>query len=340
MFGDSANDIFLGPDKKKAYLSIIYSDKYKTHSKISIAVPYDCKWSFKLEPERSFVNMFKNFGLLKEVQIGDEEWDREVYILGDNPTIKDLFTRYPKLKTATLELIKNGISINFKAWSVDFTFTPVEAAKAETHWQQFIPAIETIMETLDQAKAEKLVPKVGPDNFLFGIFVMVIAFIGLSSIIYSSSITDERIQHLPGNMGFYGFVIGLMIGTSLLFIWRAVRRLHSRSHYEFFILFAVAPIAFAVAGSSYAFYMNRTLDQDTGTELMAIMTKKKIMRHKHGQSYIHHYEYNVPHEIKKTTQPAFIDLKVSSDSYDNIPMGDVISIKIYRGYFGQPWIKL
>lgn len=339
MFGDSANDIFLGPDKKKAYLSIVYADKSKTQSRVSIAVPYDCLWSFKLVPERSFVSMFKSFGLLKEVQIGDEEWDKEVFILGDNPTIKDLLNRYPKLKSATLDLIKNGISIDFKAWSVDFTSTPVINAEAETLWKKLVPSIEIIMECLDQAKAEKVVKPVKPDSYLFGSFVMLIAFAGISSFIFSSSITDERVLHLPGNMGFYGFVVGLMIGFSLLVFWRLIRKLHSRSHYEFFILFLVAPIACAVAGSSYAFYLNRSLDQSSGMELPAIMTKKRISRTKNATIYSLQYEYNVPHEIMKTTQPAFFKLQVSPDVYDYTPVGDVIAVKIHPGYFGQPWIR-
>jgi len=60
---------------------------------------------FSLHHETSWDRVVKWFGLAREVQTGDAEFDREVYVTGDHPALHRLLAENPRLRGAIRQLL-------------------------------------------------------------------------------------------------------------------------------------------------------------------------------------------------------------------------------------------
>lgn len=315
----------------------------KHNKEIAVDVIFDAnlpsRWSFSLLSEAGFVHLFKTFRLLKEIQIGNDEWDKTVYIVGDSAEIKDLFLRYPDLQKATYALIKLGFSIEFNFGWIRSKKVTTNETDAQKDLEGARPIFENLIATMKKANASGLEQSFDLNQALYYVFLFLVILSVSSLIIYSGTLVESNIIHLPGVAGFYGFVLGGFVGILALIVYRIIRRLHSRSHYEFTILFALLPLSFAIAGGTSSLYVNRILDHDKGTIVDATVSRAYTYRNKHGQVfYTLVYTFQVPESIKKSYKSSHFDEPVTGDVYASTKVGDKKFIRVFPGFYGQPWI--
>lgn len=297
------------------------------------------KWSFSLLSEAGLVHLFKTFRLLREIQISNEEWDKTVYIVGDASEIKDLFLKFPDLQKSTYALIKKGFRIEFNQGSIKARKICDSVDHANKDMEGMGPTFEELFRTMKKVKESGLDQSFDPNQALFIALLAASIILALGVLIYAGTLVEHNIIHLPGVAGFYGFVLGGFTGFLALVVWRIIRRLHSRSHYEFTILFALLPFSFAIAGSTSSLYVNRILDHDKGTIVDATVSRAYTYRNKHGQVfYTLVYTFPVPESIKKSYKSSHFDEPVTGDVYASTKVGDKKFIRVFPGFYGQPWI--
>lgn len=322
----------------QVFINVYKPDARWEFVNIKIEIPFTSQWSFKLMPEGALVYFFKSFNLVKEIQIGDPEWDRQIYIVGDAQKINDLFTQFPLLKEGTLSLIDRKFHIEVKNSGLILKKVGIATDLADQEILTIEPELEKILSSLVAAGNAKLIPEKEYNKAAYYTFLGSTLLILLSLITTSILSSEENIYHLAGNVGFYGFLFGLLIGTCLLFLWRIIRKLHSRSHYEFLTLFLCLPLGFAIAGSSCGFYLNRILDFHEGSIQEAVVSKKFALRNKNGITYSLAYTFPIPLKIRSNPTVSHFEERISIQKFHLSMVGDKMMVRIFPGYFGQPWV--
>lgn len=308
-------------------------------AKIKVSAEAKSNWSFKLVPEDSSQMIFKALRLVKEIQLGDLEWDEAVYIVGDGQAIQELLSTHPDLKKSIYSLIKCGCKIQIESERISITkvvaFDDVESVS-----KSLVQMVRNLRSSFSAA-LEKGISAEPQRNLIWTTLVLfLISGLFLFLISVSLSLDETGVQHLGGTSGFIGFVLGGSLGILLLILWRVVRPLHSRSHYEFALMMFLLPIGFAVAGGSSSLYFNRVLDSSKGVLVQSEIVKLYSLSTKGGIRYITVYQFQLPSEIYKRPGPKRISMDVDLNDFLVSKVGDRKVIRMYPGFFGHPWISL
>lgn len=307
-------------------------------AKIKVTSNVKSNWSFKLVPEDSSQMIFKALRLVKEIQLGDIEWDEAVYVIGDGKAIQELLSKHSDLKKAIYALIKFGCQIEIDPHSINVTkvsgFKDVEST-AET----LVQMIRDLCHSFSLALEKGICPEPQRNLIWTAILLVFISVLFLFLISVAISLDESGVQHLGGNSGFIGFVLGGVVGISLLILWRVIRPLHSRSHYEFALMMFLLPIGFAIAGGSSSLYFNRVFDSSKGVIVNAEIVKLYSLSTKGGIRYISVYQFQLPSEIFKRPALKRLSFDLPVNDFILAKVGDRKLMRMYPGFFGQPWIS-
>lgn len=275
---------------------------------------------------------------MNELQIGDEEWDKSVYIIGDAPKIRTLFSKDEQLRAATLKLINKKFEVEVTKKKIFLSRKMILRSEFESYFKDLQDDLDSICSIIENSK-NIVIPENDKNIHLFRIFVFLLILFSVVTFSLSISSVEDEIFHLGGNSGFYGFVLGGFLGVVLLILWRFVRKLHSRSHYEFLSLAFAFPLGFGIFGSSSAFYLNRVLDTDHGYITISEITKKYSYKVKHGTVYKTVHKFKIPEAI--ISKPTFkvFDENISANEFHLLQVGDKRILRVYPGFFGQPWVQ-
>ncbi len=74
------------------------SDDPKTRANVRLLTNTKSGLRFAIVSENGVTGLFKQLHILKEIEIGDKSFDDLVYVLGDEPALKDLVAESPAFR--------------------------------------------------------------------------------------------------------------------------------------------------------------------------------------------------------------------------------------------------
>ncbi len=262
----------------------------------------------------------KERGIARELQTGDEEFDRAVYIESDAPDAHLQTTlASPAVRAAIVKLTNRGLSVRILDGTVKTNDRDRPDCFAEVRVRDIASALRVIAgapRSLERAAPE---PRSGARVAANFVYVFLPLGIGL---LWLGSSTYPAVAY--GNLVFSGVLGAVMVAAAIQpLLTRAVRG-RSTSHRELVPLRASSFVGFSVFGIGLAIFLNGALDKSAEwTEAGTV------------QSASHDNEDGNT-SVTIRTPARSLEITVS-DSKNEVRAGHAATLWLRAGAFGQPW---
>lgn len=244
---------------------------------------------FELYPEGGFHRFFKNLGLSREVQTGDDAFDSRFYIASDKPGFaaecfrsaekREAARRIFDLKASSITHSKNRMIVK---WSGHGSHKDGVAALREA--MEVLATLAKDLPPFQDVPYDTATGARSPLAARLWVFAGAIAVLaaGIGGVVYASA--SYEVFDVWGL-----FVFSLRFSLPLLgvFLYFAVTSLagQSRSYRDISIAALIAVIGFLLSGASFTALYNGMADRAPVTSRTLLITDKKITRSDDSTSY-------------------------------------------------------
>lgn len=300
-------------------------------------VGIDCPSSgeFEISREGRADRFFKDVGVSSEIQTGDPEFDRELYIISERPDFASAVFALPEKRAAVQQIFQLGFnSLRLEDGSLFARWSPFQP-KDEMN-SSFITAVVPLLMTL--AKDLPVIPqpisrvessgrktkKVASFATPFALLALGVAFMIMGLRWYPP--LDQGTLFLDS----LRFSLPLLV----LFLWFAARMVKGRasSHKDLISIFFISLFAFPLAGFGSELFLNGWLDPATATAHTVRVFGKYTTRSKNGTNY--HMVLDSWRAAGKTEE-----LNIASSLHKLIVPGrTLITVVTKPGRFSFEWI--
>lgn len=296
---------------------------------------------FECKAESWLDRFFKWTGLSVELQLGEDGFDRTIYLIADNPAVIEVLRREPDLCDRLAALFRNGPAQGYrvhrvvcrrgKFW-VEFRHT---SAWASSHviFSRAAPEIRRMWAAIPERLP---VGHSGADP-LFLRSVIVLAFsTGLAIhggghlyrlMLFDGAVTLEWGTLLAVGLVAGGLLLALQFGLATALLARS-----SRLHLIMLELLLVGSFGALSTGVVEVRDLNIALDTSNATPYATEVLKLRTSRSRRGGT--RRYAYLAPWGTEDGGR-----LRVSPADYHALTVGEPATVHVRGGYFGIRWIE-
>lgn len=296
---------------------------------------------FECKAESWLDRFFKWTGLSVELQLGQDRFDRTVYLIADNPAVLEVLRREPDLCDRLIAMFRESPDHGFRVHRV--------VCRRGKFWVEFRKTADIASSYLIFSKAAAdvrrmwaAIPERLPDGHsgadpLFLRSVIVLAF--------STGLAIHGGVHLYRLLRFDGVVtldlaslltLGLVAGGLLLalqlLLATALLARSSRLHLIMLELLLVGSFGALSTGVVEVRDMNIDLDTSRATLHATTVQDLTVSRSRRGGTRRYAYVDAFGNEPPRK-------LRVSYDDYHSLTIGEPATIRLRDGYFGIRWIE-
>ena len=253
-----------------------------------IGIHYSSPGKFEISKEGRTDRFFKDLGLSSEVQTGDREFDREFYIISEQPDFASTVFALPESREAVREIFRLGFnSVKLEDESLVAQWSPFElkeerdasfitgAVPPLARLGKDLPVLQPSISRVDTSgwKAKKRAAFAVPLVLLpLGIGLMIAGTNWYPALDDGTLFRDSLRYSLP---------------LLALFIWLAARMIKGRasSHRDLISIFLISLFAFPVCGFGTELFLNGWLDLSPPTAHAVAVSRKYTTRSKNSTYY-------------------------------------------------------
>ena len=311
------------------------------NSPASFSILMECEresGDFVITREGETERFFKNVGLTREVQTGDEAFDQQCFIdsgtprfAGEclaSPSRRDAVRRLLDLKAVRLVCRDKTLSI---VWTGNTSHTDGIARLKEV-----AEGLAAVAQDLPQYHGEVPVSSVGFEGASLAVLrTPVIAFAVMAAVagVVGLVITNGRYPPLDP-WGLFFFSLKFSVLAFAAFLWFSVSTLagRSRSHRDFLTVGLIALAGFLLSGYAAAGLMNGMTDTARPDRHTALILNKEIHTGKNSRSYHLHVRAWKPGRLVE-------DLTTNGYIYRQVVCGkDHAQVVTRPGKLGFEWL--
>ena len=242
------------------------SEDPQTLAKVRILTRTKSGLRFAIVSESAATRFFKQLHILKEIEIGDKTFDDLVYVLGDEPALKDLVAESGAFRRFCEWVATHKYKISFSRSKIKFQArvtneeVPKLLLEAQTYIRDALTELELSL-TFHQS------PKyLAIDNWdsLYIFYLGAILVLNLFIMFSTSSVPGDDFR-----AEFQIWAVGSSLVATVVtaFLWTLIRGRHSYAHKQ---LGWLALISFSTSWLMFAHvygHLNRTLNQSEGVRV-------------------------------------------------------------------------
>lgn len=313
---------------KRAYL---YDEKKTkgTIREIALGAPFPSNAVFWLHREGGFDRLLKGLGLADEMQTGDRKFDREVYVVSDNPAVALCLQENPALRRQIVATLESGFDVIH--------------ADGHALWMRSKKVLEAKKPELDglfaMATAFKaLKPRKDPDSILFRVFVVEVLMAIMAG--YGASVAldiydDDPTLVFPDVAIFDGLAVSAALFAATFGLTVLLLRRSSRARWVLAESLVVLLVSALACGFGAIRDLNAAFDRSVAIDVERPVTGRRIVKGRKGKK---RYYVSFPTATWKDEMLP-TELKVSRSLYGDVEDGGTITFRIKEGSFGYPWYE-
>jgi len=311
---------------------------------VMIGVEAPKSFNFRLKEEKWYDSIFTNIGLSVETQVGEDNFDKMVYIVSDDSVFLDFLKNSEHTRQSLLKLfnviaypvkrIKEVRCSNKKLWIYYKTHGDLEDKDIKSLAKIAVPILDSIKNDLNDIRSNQTTP-VKRDPFIFKASALLAVSSGLfvSGVIHFYRLNWENTPFLvyfsdplPLTLAISSSILLFLLILTVVLLGRS-----SRTHLVFIELILIGGIG--LAANSYSVLRDVNMEYDTSNEITfpKRVISKHISRSKNSTSY---YIKVVDWLDQTKTKSITIDQSMYNDLYS----GSQIEISQKEGYLGYKWI--
>ncbi|MBI3550124.1 MAG: hypothetical protein HY078_13890 [Elusimicrobia bacterium] len=295
---------------------------------------------FRMHPERLWDRFFKALGFIDELQTGDEEFDRRVYVVCDHPLLAVTLMGSPDARAKIREAADMGFPIVYSDGNALWLRTDSKLKDGAD--ERELEVLADLTKSLRSLEAELTNQFVDP--FLWRALVVESAVWSIAAYAIGAFIevafAYEDIHVAPTSLIFPGLILAGMLLSALVVAIPFVLGRSSRAHRVLVECGIILIVCGAPAGIQLASDVNRTLD--TSESVVADRTVERKEKREHrgsrgGRWYSYHLHFadsEMPQGI-----PRNFSVAVARSTYDSAREGGAVRFTIGRGWLRRPWYR-
>jgi hypothetical protein len=318
------------------YYERVRSNKRRV-TKITVGTDLKCPVLFRLSRETYLDRVFKKLGLSTEIQSGDANFDRIIYVTSDHPLIAKLLERNAELRQLVLNILESS---RFCSIYTDGDRLWMETRSHDNIGGQYLEQLMQLRNFLEQVETK--ISSRFSDPFYRRAFIIesvVMGIAGYALVSYLDYVFNRSDYHL-NNTALFEEGIKWAIGMFVVFvaIIVALLRKTSQGHRliteNAFILLLSLP----VAGCQLVSDLNRSLD--SGEEMIVErQIDQLVVREHRGRRGRRSYTYYMG--LAPATKDEAIKvpstIQIEHGLYSRLSEGQRIEIVVGRGGLDHPW---
>ncbi len=308
--------------------------------KLTFSTPVKIPAVFKISKETKFDSTMKYFGLSKEFQTGDLQFDKAIYLASDNRHFNELM--------ASDKVLRQWISMLFEVGACEI------GADGKQLWVSFLrendfdldsaSVYEAMSHVLDRMKELTFLQK----SFFADPFVwkaLVCESIIYSAMIYSYLtffdfyIFSEDIHLNQTALAIQGLTVGVFLALGLVLLIFFLLRGSSRGHRILFESLFVLGLSVPVGGVGLVGDLNISLDRSQPISVPSKIVNKYSQRHrrKNRTYYTYHFVLSTENEPAGIHLPSMIT--VNYEDYSRMNQDQKVELVIKKGFLHHPWLR-
>ncbi len=321
----------------------IKSNKHRVVA-LLVGVKAPPRYDFVIEPERGFDRVAKWFGISREFQVGDPEFDRLIYIVSEDQRIHDILGIEPALRSALVDIVREEVSgCRFKAlrcnsgrlW-IEYR-TPRKASEFSVG--DVAEYVAPVLKKLSDAMGaiEQLAPPGWRDPFAYKAAVILAISSGLAmnglaqlyGVMFDSASTRAVLPLISDSL--------LLGGSGLLVLSVAAILLLGRSSRTHLVLIELALVGFfGATATAFAELRNANMEFDKAD---AQIVERVVLSKSQNRRRRAPHEYVIVVDEWRPGIPGRVHIEVAGGVYHKVQPGTLVRIYEKPGYLGYPWIE-
>lgn len=301
-------------------------------------------YDFALRRETWFDRWCKRVGIASEHQVGSDEFDREIYVISDDPQFCQVLSSKSEMRDHVMLLFRSGASkfcelkeIRYNQEKLWLDYKVKDGFRRETiqkFAEEYSPRL--VLMAAELVKAGQEVKKQRRDPFLIkSILLLSISsgmlingFLQFMRINLSELPLTLEVGELIGHAIGLGLVIvALLIVATIYLLGRS-----SRTHLVLLEIILAGSLGAFVTSAAELRDLNMELDRGEAAHHVVKALGKHISKGRKSTSYYLHVE-------DWTGRERSLRLSVGSGLYGRVAVGDAIEIVEKPGYFGYRWME-
>ena len=301
---------------------------------------------FRVRSERLHDRFFKWLGVTTEIQTRDQEFDRKLYVESDARAVAILLRRNPKLRAALVNIFAYAKTwrmrkmrlrcANERIW---LEFAPKDANDlfpAKTYLAPLLQTIASGLECVDlpaEYRRDRFVWRAAA-ALAFSTGTLALGVFGLTrSIVGRTDILEPKLLFLAC------LVPALVLTAVIAFALLAWLIASSRAHTVVLEFVLVGGLGLVSGTYALAREANMELDYQPAVshELTHVRTEHRVTKGRRGRRHDHYYFYCA--DWRKGHEAAWLELEISSSTYQSLQSGRSATIYVRPGLFGFDWVE-
>lgn len=241
-------------------------------------IEFKCNSVFKLTKETDWDRFFKDFGLANELQTGDSEFDRRIYIASDSSAFRDKIKNDPQSREHIKNLFQSGceyISGDGKAIWIHFKG---DKTKDSNLMSSFVKCFQTIASINQESSSFFRDP--------FALKILFVEAVIWSLAVYAASSfaevylvkEDKHLDFYP--IAYQGLLVGIFLAVILFTFIVLFLKGSSRGHRILVESFLLLGLAFPAGGIGTISDINSEMDRSNSTFVTAKITNHYRREHR------------------------------------------------------------
>ena len=319
---------------------IIHGDRSSTEGTTTegttLLLDFPCRSIFRLSQETNIDRYFKKIGFSVEIQTGDKNFDKHIYIESDSPAFSDEIKRDENSRKLIMGLFNQGCKyIRCDGKSLFIYFDSDRRKDSPVH-----KAVDLLLQLRDL------------DQKWIGFFrdPFAIKALLIEAVIWSLGVygiigfyelfflrPDRYLDAMP--LAVTGIFIGIVGAVILLTMVFLLLRGSSRGHRIVIESALVLSLAFPVGGIQFLSDINTELDQQPSILIeRKIRTTEKRNLGTRRSPYCSYLLY-LDHTDKRELLEIYPEIEIESDAYTAAQNATHVMIEIGPGRFNFPWFR-
>ena len=311
---------------------------------IRIGIDVESSFNFRLKEEKWYDRFFTWIGLAVEGQVGEDDFDKTVYIESDDSIFLRFLRKSDQARTDFLKLFNinhNSVSCtnevrcsSKRLWVYYKTNGELNSEKIDEILKHVVPTLYSIKDDLVQIQTNQRTIK-NRDPFIFraSILLTISTALVIAGYIHFLRVNFHNyVPFLVEEYSLFPMAITVAACVLLLFLILAVFLLgrSSRAHLVLLELFFVG--GFGLTANSYTVIRDLNMEYDVSPEVVIEerVLSKDIHRGKTTSYSIDVRDWYYETGVKR--------IYIAHSLYDSIEIGSTIEFRQKDGYLGYKWI--
>jgi hypothetical protein len=318
-------------------LFVYFKKRYIRDSKTYLGVPLKRSSQFKIHPETSTDRMFKAWGMATELQVGDKEFDRKVYLESDAKALAQELAESDRAREIIVEIFKEtGLQI-----TADTDWLEIELMGLRADTKKLEELLVELADWFDNVPSKTYALFKDPMYFkaLTAEFVLTgIAFYGIFSLfqeIWFGHLIDTNII-FSKSIKLTAVLFLILIPFNFWFLKGSSRGHKLILENFFYILFGVPLAAFFLISDA-----NQAWDKGEITNYSLPIIERHRNRHTNYNRPLssyrrYNYTYTVVADMRQLDLNYPKTFRVNEETYNQNPTN--VNVEVGQGHYNQRYI--